>query len=129
MNQTEIGWCNYWSFCHKRMESKRLIENVLSSKFDKMTNLCHKIVSIIDDFWLFWHSIILTRSYYLMRNQAEPFALFIPEHTIIPHHSMENSEPKSIVRSGLYLLRNWIFFVHSLYDHLPSFQMKSIVKK
>ena len=73
----------------------------LPSRFDKMTNLCHKIVSIIDDFSLFKCSIILTWSYYLMRNPTEPFALFIPEHTIFLHYSMENFEPKSIVRYGL----------------------------
>ena len=81
----------------------------LPSKFDKIANLCHKVVSIIDDFSLFWHSIILIWSCYLMRNQAEHLASFIPEHTTIPRHSMENSEPKSIVRYGLYLSSNWSF--------------------
>lgn len=101
----------------------------LPSKFDKMTNLCHKIVSITDDFSLFKCSIILTWSYYLMRNPAQPFALFIPEHTFIPSHSMENSKPKCIDRYGLYLLRNGNLFAYSLYAYLSPFQMELIVRK
>jgi len=64
-----------------------------------------------------------------MRNQAEPLASFIPEHTTIPHHLLENSEPKSIVRYGFYLLRNRNLFAYSLYVYLSPFQMKSIVRK
>jgi len=83
---------------------------------------CAMALLIIDDFSLFWYSIILTWSFCLYEKSSRVFSFFMPEYTVIPHYSMENSKAKSILRYGPCVLRNWNLLTDSLYVYFSPFQ-------
>jgi len=61
---------------------------------------------IIDDFSIFYESIIFIKRYYLMRNPKESFPSFIPEHFPITHNQIKNSGITQIIESNFYLVSN-----------------------
>jgi len=65
------------------------------SKFDKMT-LYTIVLPTIDDFSVFYKSIIFTQRHWLMENERESFTLSMLDHIITPHYPARNSQLKSI---------------------------------
>ena len=57
---------------------------MLLSKFDKLP-IYAMVPPIIDDFSLFYSSIIFIKRYCLMRNSREPFSSLISEYSSIPY--------------------------------------------